>query len=186
MAMRCLGCGELNEPGFAFCRNCGSALPQQEDMAATAAITVPAATPAAPPAVAAPQPDSNVTYKLVATGGLLAGRTFTLGPRGLMIGRDPASCQVVLADDEISRTHAWVGFDSQERVVVRDRNSANGTYVNQVRIQERIMRPTDELEVGADRRHVFRVERTGGEVLAPPPAPGTDRIRVARAEPSLG
>ena len=179
--MRCPGCGEINEPGFAFCPNCGSAIPQSEDMAATAAITLPPEAPPAPAEVAPPQPESHVTYKLLATKGLLAGRTFTIGPRGLMIGRDPSSCQVVLADDEVSRTHAWVGFDAQGRVIVRDRNSANGTYVNQTRIQERILRPTDELEVGTDRRHLFRIERTGGEVDVPRPVPVTERIAVSRA-----
>ncbi|MFB3923175.1 MAG: FHA domain-containing protein [Terriglobia bacterium] len=177
--MRCPGCGEINEAGFAFCRSCGSSLPQSEDLAATAAIT-------APPEVTPSQPESFVTYKLVATKGLLAGRTFTIGPRGLLIGRDPANCQVVLADDEVSRTHAWVGFDSQGRVVVRDRNSANGTYVNQVRIQERILRPTDELEVGTERRHLFRIEHTGGEFDAPRPAPVTERITPVRAPAPLG
>jgi len=185
--MRCPGCGEINEPGFRFCRNCGSALSEREETAATAAISMPPAAPAAPAEVVAPQPETFVTFKLLATKGLLTGRTFTIGPRGLLIGRDPANCQVVLADDEISRTHAWVGFDNEGRVVVRDRNSANGTYVNQVRIQERVLRPTDELEVGTDRRHLFRIERTGGEaVSSPPPAPVTERLPVARPAAPIG
>jgi ABC-type multidrug transport system ATPase subunit/pSer/pThr/pTyr-binding forkhead associated (FHA) protein len=185
--MRCPGCGEINEPGFRFCRNCGSALAASEDTAATAAINVPPPAPEAPVAVAPPQPESPVIHKLVATKGLLTGRTFTIGPRGLLIGRDPANCQVVLADDEVSRTHAWVGFDNQGRVVVRDRNSANGTYVNQVRIQERVLRPTDELEIGTDRRHLFRIERLGEEpVSAPVPGPVTERIAAPRVEAPVG
>lgn len=184
--MRCPGCGEINEAGFAFCRNCGTAIPPSENLGATAAITLPPEAPAAPPEVASSQPESYVTYKLVATKGLLTGRTFTVGPRGLLIGRDPGSCQVVLADDEVSRTHAWVGFDGQGRVVVRDRNSANGTYVNKVRVQERVLRPSDELEVGTERRHLFRMERSGGEAELPPPGRGTERIAVPRAPAPLG
>ena len=72
-----------------------------------------------------------------------------------MIGRDPASCQVVIADDEISRLHAWIGYNDDGEVVLRDRNSANGTYVNQVRIQEKVLRETDEICFGTGRRHLF-------------------------------
>ncbi len=164
--MRCPSCGEINEAGFRFCRNCGSTLPETEsDAPFIGVVKRPAAEPPTPP-------ESQVTYKLLATAGLLSGRTFTIGPRGLLIGRDPSSCQVVLADDEISRTHAWVGFDETGQVIVRDRKSANGTYVNQVRVQERLLRPTDELAVGLDRRHLFRIER----IAAQAPMPGTQHV----------
>ena len=163
--MKCPGCGEINETGFRFCRNCGQVLPEPE-------AAVPARPAAAPPAAELPTTraaavpvEPPLTYKLVATGGLLAGRTFTIGPKGLLIGRDPATCQVVVADDEVSRTHAWVGLNAEGEVVVRDHHSANGTYVNKVRVQERVLRPTDELCVGAERRHLFRIERA---VVQPP------------------
>lgn len=149
--MKCPGCGESNEEGYSFCRSCGRALPGAE---ATAALAAP--------------PESPPTYKLVATAGLLSGRTFTIDSRGLVIGRDPANCQVVVADDEVSRLHAWVGFNDQGEVVVRDRHSANGTYVNQVRITERVLRLTDEISVGTGRRHLFRIE----QVAPPSPGPG--------------
>ena len=163
--MKCPGCGESNDEGYRFCRSCGRALPAAAEIPAPTSI---AAAPAVPgPTVAVPVPSGAVpapleslpTFKLVSTGGLLSGRTFTIGPKGLMIGRDPANCQVVLADDEISRLHAWVGFDDQGGVVIRDRHSANGTFVNQVRIQERVLRPTDEISLGTGRRNVFRIER---------------------------
>jgi ABC-type multidrug transport system ATPase subunit/pSer/pThr/pTyr-binding forkhead associated (FHA) protein len=159
--MRCPGCGEVNEVDFHFCRNCGRPLPVAEVGEPNAAPELTA------PELVVPPPVPPPTYKLVATGGLLAGRTFTIGPKGMLIGRDPASCQVVVADDEVSRIHAWIGFNEEGDVVVRDRHSANGTYVNRVRIQERVVRPTDELCVGAERRHLFRVERVA---VQPPPS----------------
>jgi ABC-type multidrug transport system ATPase subunit/pSer/pThr/pTyr-binding forkhead associated (FHA) protein len=120
----------------------------------------------------------------MATGGLLSGRTFTIGPKGLIIGRDPTNAQVVIADDEVSRLHAWVGWNDQGEVVIRDRNSANGTFVNNVRIQEKILRPTDEISLGSGRRNVFHVETA--QPAAPPPPPAAPVVGVtARVEPTM-
>jgi len=165
--MKCSTCGEIVEDGFRFCSNCGTAMAEPEPQPPVIAVVPPP--PSETPILAAEPPPA---FKLVATAGLLRGRTFTIGPKGLLIGRDPANCQVVLADDEISRIHAWVGFDELGQVVVRDRKSANGTYVNQVRIQERVLRPTDELAIGLDRRHLFRIE----QVVAHRPPPPTEAV----------
>ncbi len=183
--MRCPGCGENNEEGFRFCRGCGGALPGTEDAAATVALgPMPAGAPT--PTVAAPgrtvavpaPPQALPTYKLVATGGLLSGRNFTIGPKGLLIGRDPANCQVLVADDEVSRLHAWIGFNEKGDVLIRDRNSANGTFVNQVRIQERVLRPTDEISIGSSRRHLFRIDAAS---LAAPGVTPTQQVTAAKA-----
>jgi len=177
--MRCPGCGEINEAGFRFCRNCGQVLPEAEGAGSIPSFGRPPAPEFAPTKAVAAPPELPPTYKLMATSGLLAGRTFTIGPKGLLIGRDPATCQVVVADDEVSRTHAWVGFNDEGEVIVRDRHSANGTYVNKVRIQERVVRPTDELCVGTERRHLFRIERVG--VQLPAAAVRTDFAAVPPA-----
>lgn len=191
--MKCPRCGENNEAGYAFCRSCGRPLPPPEILAHTASVadSPPAATPVPPPSIVTPPSPALPFYKLMATSGLLSGRTFTIDAKGLLIGRDPANCQVVIADDEISRLHAWVGFNEEGEVVLRDRHSANGTYVNQVRIQERLLRPTDEISFGTGRRHLFRIEHAdaspapgrGTEADSPPQAgalaPGTSILNPA-------
>lgn len=152
--MTCPRCGEKIEEGFAFCQSCGSPIEQPADINAAATVDLPA-----PPQPVLPAIDKTPAYKLIATAGLLSGRTYTISSKGLLIGRDPSSCQVILADDEISRLHAWIGFNDKGEIILRDRNSANGTYVNSVRVSERVLRTTDEVSVGNGRRHLFKIER---------------------------
>jgi ABC transport system ATP-binding/permease protein len=171
--MKCPACGEMNEEGYAFCRSCGQALGTAEDSNATVPLTAVRARQAArgepaPAAPATPPPESPRISKLIATAGLLSGRTFTIGRKGLTIGRDPAGCQVVIADDEVSRLHAWIGYNDEGEIVLRDRTSANGTYVNGVRIQEKILTPTDEISVCTGRRHVFRIAPAESILAAAP------------------
>src|SRR5258706_7792894 len=127
--MKCPSCGEVVEGNFQFCGNCVSVIPKPAAHAPVIAVAgspLPessilsdesASYPAAAPPLrhreepASPPPPPAQVHKLIATAGLLSGRTFTIGPQGLLIGRDPANCQVVIADDEISRIHAWVGLD---------------------------------------------------------------------------
>jgi ABC-type multidrug transport system ATPase subunit/pSer/pThr/pTyr-binding forkhead associated (FHA) protein len=176
--MKCPVCGELNEEGYRFCRACGGHLPGAEGSAPGPA--------AANDLKALPGPLPPLrTYRLIATSGLLSGRTFTLGPRGLVIGRDPANCQVVLADDEISRLHAWITTNETGEVVLRDRYSVNGTFVNQVRVQEKVLKPGDEISVGSARRHLFRIEEVG--TAAPPQGTApAEAIPAARSEAAGG
>jgi ABC-type multidrug transport system ATPase subunit/pSer/pThr/pTyr-binding forkhead associated (FHA) protein len=175
--MRCPGCGEVNEKDYVFCRSCGRALKKEEDTQATVPLvrvekSEPSQQLAASSAV--PPLEAHPACKLTATAGLLSGRTFTIGRNGLMIGRDPASCQVVVADDEISRLHAWIGYNEEGEVILRDRNSANGTYVNQVRIQEKVLHASDEISFGTGRRHLFRLVTGEGSAQHVTPTISTD------------
>jgi pSer/pThr/pTyr-binding forkhead associated (FHA) protein len=74
--------------------------------------------------------------------GLLAGAA---GGR-LLIGRSP-DCQLVFADDTVSRRHAELRFD-EGRWMLRDLGSANGTWVNGRRVMEAEVAPGDEVQLG--------------------------------------
>jgi hypothetical protein len=97
------------------------------------APTAPAVAPTAvQPASTAAVPASAPSYgSLQCTAGSLAGQRFEVTRQGLLIGRDPAKCQIVVPDDGVSREHAWI-VATDEGVVVIDRGSSNGTYVNSV------------------------------------------------------
>jgi hypothetical protein len=65
------------------------------------------------------------------TGGSLAGRRFPVTKAGLLLGRDGAKCQVVFTEDVVSGEHAWI-VPLDNGVVVIDRGSSNGTFINSV------------------------------------------------------
>jgi serine protease Do len=65
------------------------------------------------------------------TSGSLSGRRFKVTKSGLLMGRDASKCQVVFNEDTVSSEHAWI-VPVDNNVVVIDRGSSNGTYINSV------------------------------------------------------
>jgi serine protease Do len=91
-----------------------------------------------------------------ATAGALSGKTFKITKEGLMIGRSP-KCQIVLADDTVSGEHAWI-VPLNEGVVVIDKGSSNGTYVNSVdspKVSKVGLRNGDRIFIGKKGANVF-------------------------------
>jgi hypothetical protein len=84
---------------------------------------------------------------LVATGGPYAGQSFALGGTEMGIGRDPGQELALPGDTTASRRHARF-YLSATGWVLRDEGSANGTWVNGVRIHEQPLFPGDEIRVG--------------------------------------
>jgi FHA domain/Domain of unknown function (DUF1707) len=67
----------------------------------------------------------------------------------LVLGRSSA-CELVLADDTVSRRHAELRAEDG-RWIVRDLGSSNGTWVNGRRVMEAEVRPGDVLHLGGCR-----------------------------------
>jgi hypothetical protein len=67
----------------------------------------------------------------------------------VMIGRSSA-CQLVLADETVSRRHAELRIEGG-RWLLRDLSSSNGTWVNGRRVVEAEVRPGDTLHLGGCR-----------------------------------
>ncbi len=74
------------------------------------------------------------------------GQTFVLGDDPLVIGRD-ASCDVSLQDKGASRRHAEV-FNIGAMSFIRDLDSRNGSFVNDNRIAEEMLRDGDRIQIG--------------------------------------
>ncbi len=91
---------------------------------------------------------------LVCTGGGIKGKRFTIGERGLLLGRSPG-CEVQLDDQGVSREHARVILHN-DAVWVQDAGSRNGCFVNGRRlVRHKQLAPGDELKLG---EHTFTVE----------------------------
>ncbi len=142
------------------------------EQAAEAGPTIAAAPPtrrveALKPPPAAGAPAAPQAFRLVGTSGMLSGRTFNITSKGLIVGRDSSKAQIVLADDQVSRQHAWVGLNDAGQIILRDRESANGSFVNATRVQEAFLKPNDTVSFGAGAKHQFRVESYVPVVAAP-------------------
>ena len=75
--------------------------------------------------------------------GLLEG---AVGGR-LTLGRS-SECQLVFADDTVSRRHAELRL-VEGRWMLRDLGSSNGTWVNGRRVMEAEVAPGDDVQLGA-------------------------------------
>lgn len=102
--------------------------------------------PAPPPqAPAAPPPSSVRSWKLVQNDGR---ESHDLGNDGVMVGRD-RSCNLVLTHPAVSRRHARLSIE-EGQVVLEDLKSANGTFVNNARVEKVRVTEGDVIRFGAD------------------------------------
>ena len=74
------------------------------------------------------------------------GDYFELNPELTTVGRNPKA-DIFLNDQTVSRDHAEL-IRSGEIVIVRDRGSLNGTYVNGTVVDEAELRDGDRLQIG--------------------------------------
>jgi hypothetical protein len=90
------------------------------------------------------------------TGGL-KGHSFPVPVGGITIGRS-LYCDIVLSDPRVSSHHAWIGF-IDEKAVLRDLKSTNGTFLNaQINspVTEAPLRSGDTIFVGGHQGDQFR------------------------------
>ena len=87
----------------------------------------------------------------------------------LTIGRAEDS-DLIIASTRVSRHHCEI-LNEANRVLVRDKGSGNGTLVNGERVQEQILNPGDEVQVGP---LTFAIEIDGKR----------ERIAAAAAKPA--
>jgi len=95
--------------------------------------------------------------ELIIFSGKLKGRRLILpDQRDVIVGRDE-DCQMRIASSLVSRKHC-VLRSTPEGILVRDLESQNGTYVNDVAIAEQFaMKPGDVLRVGSA---LFQVQQS--------------------------
>ncbi|MBT7608921.1 MAG: FHA domain-containing protein [Bacteriovoracaceae bacterium] len=94
--------------------------------------------------------DREHTHKLTLKGGI-----YTLGRS--------SSCQVSLVDSMVSGKHLTLNLNDNNRVVVKDLHSSNGTFVNGSKVSESIISVDDEVTAGDVRIWIDESELTPTE-----------------------
>lgn len=70
----------------------------------------------------------GASVRLVCVGGTQKGENFHVRAGGITVGRD-AKNDIVIHDPRVSYHHAWIGI-VDHKVVLRDLESTNGTFLN--------------------------------------------------------
>ena len=83
---------------------------------------------------------------LVVILGAEIGKRITLEQRDLVLGRS-SGVDVQLDIDNVSRNHASI-VRSAHGWILRDLDSTNGTFVNELPIRERLLRDGDQIRIG--------------------------------------
>lgn len=131
--------------------------------------------PAPKPAPAADDGRTRVRAtlpRLVLRGvsGATLGKTFAVADQAV-IGRQP-DCDIPIPAEEISRHHARLKLVS-EGVHVEDLGSANGSFINNQRIQSGLLKPGDELRLDNVRFVLLAPGMDARQQSARAPAPGS-------------
>jgi pSer/pThr/pTyr-binding forkhead associated (FHA) protein len=122
---------------------------------------------------AASQPAAPSGGRLVS---LVDGKEYLVRDAGLLLGRD-ASCDVVIAQNEVSRRHAEIA-PGELGYVVRD-TSANGVFVNGERVQgSRRLARSDVLRIGTEE---FRFHADAAPAASSAPTPVVSAPAAAAA-----
>lgn len=110
--------------------------------------------------------------------GPQAGQIYPLAPGKSTIGRG-SGCEVKIDSTSVSKEHAVV-LVMEDKIILTDLNSRNGTYVNGVRIQNQRLQYGDKMSLHDILIDVIQVPNsmysnrpmvpTGGVYPAPPPA----------------
>jgi pSer/pThr/pTyr-binding forkhead associated (FHA) protein len=141
-------------------------------VAAATPATTPTATAAAARAPAGDVAGGHTVLRMAVPRVLLRGvsgptfgKTFALSG-SMIMGRQP-ECDIPVPSDEVSRKHARLTAQT-DGVVVDDLGSANGTFVNDKRVQNAVLHVGDELRLDTVR---FQLSTPGSLKVAQTPLP---------------
>jgi len=107
--------------------------------------------------------------RLVITAGTGEGQEFKLRAKATL-GRAPAN-DIILEDPKVSRHHAVIAF-TEERYSITDLESANGTFVNEIRVREshHPLRAEDVISLGDTELTFYEVPPSAKTTLTKPSA----------------
>jgi hypothetical protein len=93
-----------------------------------------------------------MNWQLIVDDGPDQGTTAALVKGQILVGRDPATCDLVLSDNTASRNHARLQIAADGTFQIEDLNSSNGTFINDQPITGIVrISPEDQILIGANR-----------------------------------
>jgi hypothetical protein len=105
--------------------------------------------------------------KLVILNQGMTGRTFELNVERITVGRvEDNTFQI--ADGSVSSHHAEILLRGND-IIIRDLNSTNGTFINNEKISEMLLKPGQTLRFG---QVELKIDDGKPVSAPPPPAPG--------------
>jgi len=139
-------CTHVADPGDRFCRRCGAGLepPIEETFVRTSEPASTGSLPAVGSGLITGVPEGEGV--LVVRRGAGEGTTYLLAGDIVTAGREPDS-DLFLDDVTVSRRHAELRR-TPEGWHIRDTESLNGTYVNRRRVEDQLLAPGDEVQIG--------------------------------------
>jgi hypothetical protein len=151
----CNQCGHRNPPASTFCSSCGAVL--DKPSLRTSVL------PKTDPLLDGIYDDDNAVVRagevepgevmLVVRQGPEIGTRYLLHGDSLSVGRVPDN-DIQLDDFTVSRQHAVLVREGSDWLL-RDLGSLNGTYVNNERVEEAVVRHGDAIQIGRFRLVVF-------------------------------
>jgi len=143
----CHRCGAQNSDGANFCSACGaSQLREASEETLTFEVVDGQIVGASDTSDATGDVPAGVDILLVNSGPTLGAR-FALEADEVAAGRKTSS-DIFLDDVTVSREHVVFSRTPSGRVSVKDVGSLNGTYVNHVRVDEKVLDSGDEVQIG--------------------------------------
>jgi pSer/pThr/pTyr-binding forkhead associated (FHA) protein len=162
----CTNCGHDNPDGSNFCGQCGSPMPSATPRGEGTERVPTGDTTKTIPAMVDDREESLTAEEeaavralprgsalLIVQRGSNAGSRYLLNTDVVTAGRHQ-SADIFLDDISVSRKHATF-TRRPEGIVLKDLGSLNGTYVNRDLVDECVLRPGDEVQIGKFRLVFF-------------------------------
>ena len=152
------------------CVECGTQVADRNATRCPACESRFSARSAGAPVAEQPRPPA-IDFELVTTEGPLASQRFPVSAKGLTIGRNPGNDIVLAGEFTVSRHHAVIAME-QGQYVLYDRDSVNGTWVNDQRAFRHTLAPGDRIRIWQS-QFVFTVPGASVPATPVPTGPAT-------------
>jgi FHA domain len=92
-------------------------------------------------------------------------QVFWVGQRSVFVGREPG-VDLLVDDESVSRRHAEFYLSDDDKIMLADLGSLNGTFVNGAKVSKAVLFSDDVLKVGGATFRFFRLDQASPRIQA--------------------